>query len=376
MTTFSNAITPPASAFTEAVTPPASAFVACGVPPDSSWGPCGGDPVATSLEIATQPAGAVGGAVLGTSPVVRVVDQFGALFPVDGLDITVSVDLYGLSGTLTVPTVGGVATFADLVLADTPWTPASTRTLAFTAAGMAAVSAAPIVVALGDDLGAWYRTDAAQNVFSHASPAALVAMADLSGNGNDLTVLNGIVTRVLAMLNGRDGLDFSTLGANYLSNVILPVEGSLTWFGVFKITPSATYQNLFDAIANAQAWLFWDQPTDRWQVDGRLAGSASVTGVFVTVVLHFFNVAGAMQIKMRVNGTQILSQAATAPATPVPGAVGAPVNKTFTSFHRATGQFPFKSQILEWGYYRRAKDGSEGGANGPETHLRADYATW
>lgn len=223
-------------------------------------------------------------------------------------------------------------------------------------------------VALTDTVGlaAWYCAAAGPNTIVGG---AITVFSDLSSNGHDLTTQAGNILPVAKGLNGRTIGNFQAAGA-YLSDLTLPLEGALTYFAVFKITTSGTYQNLFEYAAE-NLWLFWDQPSDKWQLDGRLEGAA-VAGSYVTMVLHVYNVVGATTYKLRINGAQIGTNTFT-PASNVPGSPGSPAATTFTMFHRATGSFKFTSQIAEWGFFTTNKDGAEAAL---ESYLRAKYKTW
>lgn len=80
--------------------------------------------VAASLDISTQPAGAVSGAAFTAQPVVRILDNAGLLIangPAATLTLTAakSSGAATLDGTLSVQAVGGVTTFADLAFTKT-----------------------------------------------------------------------------------------------------------------------------------------------------------------------------------------------------------------------------------------------------------------
>jgi hypothetical protein len=328
-----------------------------------------GSGVATRLEIVRQPAGAVGGAAFATQPIVRVVDAIGNLVTSPAVNVTATPSGGATIGGTVVATVNGVATFVNLGFADTPLTTAPSRTLTFSSPGLASVDSALFVAALGNDMIGWYRADDAANTFDGAGH--LATTYDRTGHGNVLAA-TGVIQKVAAILNGKDGFDFSTAGANYLSDITIGVQGSFTWFGVFKITAGATYQNLFDTAALPTTWFFWDQPGNGWQVGDRIAG-VGVAGAYVTMVIHYINLGAQVQVVVRVNGAGLMNTFLTAPGGLIPGAAGVPANKTFQSFHRNPAQYPFTSRILEWGFYSLSKNGAEGAL---EAYLRAQYATW
>jgi hypothetical protein len=323
---------------------------------------------AATLEMVTQPAGAEGGLPLSTQPVVRIRFESGNLDTRSGIAVTATVDVGTLSGTTSIDTVAGVATFTTLTMDDLPLVRAGNRVLTFASAGVTSVSANAILCALGNDHVAWYRADDVSNVFAGAN---LSSVFDRTGHGNALAA-TGTITKTSPMLNGKDGLDFSAGGPNYLANLTIGVQGSFTWFGVFKITASVTYQNLFDCLVVPVTWLFWDQPTNKWQLGDKLAG-VTVAGSFVTLVVHYINNGSQVQVVVRANGVQLLNTFLTTPGALIPGSSGSPSNKTFPQFNRPPATLAFKSQLLEWGFYSKSKNGVEAAL---EAYLRAQYATW
>ena len=85
---------------------------------------------ATSAAITTQPTGATSGSVLGTQPVIRIVDASGNTVTTSSVNVVASIasGTGTLTGTTTVAAVNGIATFTNLVITGT----AGTFTLTFT----------------------------------------------------------------------------------------------------------------------------------------------------------------------------------------------------------------------------------------------------
>lgn len=332
---------------------------------------------ADSMTISTEPsATAVGGVAIVRQPVILFIDQYGNATTANGLVVTATPSTGTVSGSNGVASVNGRSTFTTLAFDDIPLVPAANRTLTFSCPTFASVVSDSVLVQLGNDMGIWFAADAAGNTLNGNVPPELQTALDLTGFGRSVNLLSGVIKKQNALINAKPAFDFQTVGSNYMTNFTLPLQGSMSWFGVFKIIASVTYQNLFDAVTGpSQNWLFWDQPANRWQVDGRLAGSAAVDGVWVTMLLHFFNSGSNMQLKVRVNGAQILNILATPLGNPIPGSVGSPSNFVFSSFQRLTGQFPYKSLIAEWGAYNKTIDGTATEA-AVESYLRTKYATW
>lgn len=102
-------------------------------------------PVATSLRIRTQPAGATSGSALTTQPVVEILDQFGNLFASSTATVTATSDSASVTETgNTKAAVAGVATFTAL----TPTGPGSTvpTTFTFTSPGLTSVTSSSVSV--------------------------------------------------------------------------------------------------------------------------------------------------------------------------------------------------------------------------------------
>jgi len=94
---------------------------------------------AAALAITTEPQGAPSGSVLGTQPVIRIIDAGGNTVTTSTANVVVSISsgTGTLSGTTTVAAVSGVATFTNLVITGT----AGAYTLTFGADGLTGVTA-------------------------------------------------------------------------------------------------------------------------------------------------------------------------------------------------------------------------------------------
>jgi hypothetical protein len=103
-----------------------------------------GPATAAALAITTEPEGAPSGSVLGTQPVIRIIDAGGNTVTTSTANVVVSIasGTGTLSGTTTVAAVSGVATFTNLVITGT----AGFYTLTFGADGLTAVTATLIVI--------------------------------------------------------------------------------------------------------------------------------------------------------------------------------------------------------------------------------------
>lgn len=249
---------------------------------------------------------------------------------------------------------------------------------AFVAAAVSVASAAvtsPATLTDLVDLAAWYSADNPNNTIPSANDGLITIFADKSGNGRDFTPGSGSIIKQYAQLAGLPVAFFAS-GMTGNSQKTLALKGALTFFAVLKITSTAAYQNIFaPGVAPADPadlHLYWDQPTNKWQIDGRTTPTANVAGRWMTLVAHYYNVSTTMNMKLRENGAQVQAQvASTIAAHPVPGTSGVPVNYDVRMFYN--GGFAFTSQIAEWGFYAATRDGTEATL---EKYLRAKYSTW
>lgn len=100
---------------------------------------------ATQLAIATQPSGAIDGSDFDTQPVIELQDINGVLVPTSGVDVVASIanGIGTLSGTTTIATVNGRATFTNLRVSNA----SGFHTLHFASGSLTPVDADPLVVA-------------------------------------------------------------------------------------------------------------------------------------------------------------------------------------------------------------------------------------
>lgn len=137
------------------------------------------------LAIVTQPYDtAASGVRLLRQPVIRLQDGFGNPIQQAGVAVTAAVGSGGgaLAGSLSVPTdATGIAPFTDLSISGT----VGPRTLAFTAAGIQAVTSTPVLLQAGPPAAVTVAGGDAQTA-AIATPVSVppaVRVADLAGNG-------------------------------------------------------------------------------------------------------------------------------------------------------------------------------------------------
>jgi hypothetical protein len=164
-------------------------------------------PVATSLRVVTQPAGALSGVAFTTQPVVEILDQYGARLVTATTQVTAARGLGTgtLGGTLVVAAVGGVATFTNISL-----TGAGVHSIAFSAAGLAGVSSESFTIGGGS---------VATNLVITTQPSGAVVGADLTtqpvvevraSSGALVTGSTAQVTATVASANGAGSLTGAT----------------------------------------------------------------------------------------------------------------------------------------------------------------------
>jgi hypothetical protein len=102
---------------------------------------------ATAAAITTQPAGAGSGSVLGTQPVIRIVDSGGNTVTTSTVNVVASIasGTGTLSGTTTVAASSGIATFTDLVVTGT----AGAFTLTFAPTSLTAATSNSLTITAG-----------------------------------------------------------------------------------------------------------------------------------------------------------------------------------------------------------------------------------
>ena len=99
---------------------------------------------ATAAAITTQPIGAASGSVLGTQPVIRIVNSAGGTVTSSTANVVASIasGTGTLSGTTTIAAVAGVATFTNLAITGTP----GTFTLTFTPTSLTPVTSSSLTI--------------------------------------------------------------------------------------------------------------------------------------------------------------------------------------------------------------------------------------
>jgi hypothetical protein len=102
---------------------------------------------ATAAAITTQPTGAGNGSVLGTQPVIRIVDSGGNTVTTSSVNVVASIasGTGTLSGTTTVAASSGIATFTNLVVTGT----AGAFTLTFTPTSLTAATSNSLTITAG-----------------------------------------------------------------------------------------------------------------------------------------------------------------------------------------------------------------------------------
>lgn len=154
---------------------------------------------------------ATSGVAIVQQPVVVVLDAFGNLLQIAGIQITATVDIGTLSGTVTVGTNAlGIATFTNLAFAVLGGSPVSSRTLTFTATGLVAGAANAVLVS---DTGASdidglvgignceILIDAIAGVTGDGTN--ITAITDLSGKNRTITRPDGVIPFTATKWNGN-----------------------------------------------------------------------------------------------------------------------------------------------------------------------------
>jgi hypothetical protein len=190
-------------------------------------------PQPRSLGIATAPAGAMSGDLLGTQPAVSIRDFSNAVVTAATNPVTAAIASGpgSLSGTTTVNAVNGIANFTDLRI-----TGAGTSTLVFTSPGLTSATSGPIVItptptSLGIDIqpagaesGVAFLTqpvvelrDASNALVTGATAAVTAWIA--SGTGaltgtTTVNTVNGVATFTDLKIagSGNHTLDFTATG--------------------------------------------------------------------------------------------------------------------------------------------------------------------
>ena len=202
---------------------------------------------ATALAITTEPQGAPSGSVLGTQPVIRIIDAGGNTVTTSTANVVVSISsgTGTLSGTTTVAAVSGVTTFTNLVITGT----AGAYTLTFGADGLTGVTAtlfltegpAAQVVINRDSAGTQRRTafttqpqitiqDAANN---RVTQSEVVVTATVSAGGTLVGTTTATASAGIATFNGLgvDGNVGTTYTITYTAEGLTVATATVTLTG-------------------------------------------------------------------------------------------------------------------------------------------------
>jgi uncharacterized repeat protein (TIGR02543 family) len=191
--------------------------------------PATGVGAASAAAITTQPVGGASGSLLGTQPVIRIVDSGGNTVSSSSVNVVASIasGTGTLSGTTTVAASSGIATFTNLVITGT----AGNFTLIFTPTSLTAATSNSISITVGAatkvaitlaSVGTQRRTafttqpqisiqDASNNTITSSSAlvtATISAGATLLGT-TTATATSGVATFM------NLGIDSGTVGTNY-----------------------------------------------------------------------------------------------------------------------------------------------------------------
>jgi hypothetical protein len=202
---------------------------------------------ATALAITTEPQGAPSGSVLGTQPVIRIIDAGGNTVTTSTANVVVSISSGTgiLSGTTTVAAVSGVTTFTNLVITGT----AGAYTLTFGADGLTGVTAtlfltegpAAKVVINRDSAGTQRRTafttqpqitiqDAANN---RVTQSEVVVTATVSAGGTLVGTTTATASAGIATFDGLgvDGNVGTTYTITYTAEGLTVATATVTLTG-------------------------------------------------------------------------------------------------------------------------------------------------
>ena len=207
---------------------------------------------ATAAAITTQPTGASSGSVLGTQPVIRIVDASGNTVTTSSVNVVASIasGTGTLTGTTTVAAVDGIATFTNLVITGT----AGSFTLTFTPTSLTpatsnsfTLSARATLIAInaGNSQSANARaavstlpsvivTDADNNPVSGVSVTFAVASGGGSITGATRTTNASGVATVGSWTLG------ASAGANTLTATSTGIPGSPVTFTATSVVQSKT----------------------------------------------------------------------------------------------------------------------------------------
>jgi adhesin/invasin len=237
-------------------------------------------PVATGLAFGQEPSNTAVGASIAPAVTVRGVDDQGVTVASFTGDVTVAIGTNpgggGLSGTLTVAAVGGVATFADLSIDQT----GDGYTLTADADALTGATSAPFSIGPGPASGATTTIDAVpDSVPADGTSTATVTVAvfDALGNprsaGGDLVALSTTAGALGPVSDHADGTYSASLTAPSAA-AVATVSGTVEGLA---ITDTATVT--FTAVEPIPSALEFDQ-----EPSTTVAGGAVTPAVSVRVV--------------------------------------------------------------------------------------------
>ena len=189
---------------------------------------------ASAAAITTQPIGAASGSTLATQPVIRIVDASGNTVTSPNVNVVASIASGSgtLSGTTTVASVAGVATFTNLVITGT----AGAFTLRFTPTSLTPVTSSSLTITAGAASAAAITTQptgaASGSTFDTYH---VIRIVDVSGN----TVTSSTVSVVASIASGTGTLSGTTTvaassGIATFTNLLITTAGDFT----LRFTPT------------------------------------------------------------------------------------------------------------------------------------------
>jgi uncharacterized repeat protein (TIGR02543 family) len=179
---------------------------------------------AAAAAITTQPTGAASGSLLGTQPVVRIVDAAGNTVTSSTVSVVASIASGGgtLSGTTSVAAVNGVATFTNLVITGT----SGNRTLTFTPTSLTAVTSSAITISAGAaSQVAITRASVGTQRRTAFTTQPQITVQDSSGN--TVTSSSAVVTATVSAGGTLVGTTTATASSGVATFTGLGVDGTI-----------------------------------------------------------------------------------------------------------------------------------------------------
>jgi hypothetical protein len=167
-------------------------------------------PPATAAAITTQPAGAGSGSVLGTQPVIRIVDSGGNTVTTSTVNVVASIasGTGTLSGTTTIAASSGIATFTNLVVTGT----AGAFTLTFTPTALTAATSNSLTITAGPA----YKVAITRASVGTQRRAAFTTQPQITiqdASNNTITSSTAVVTATITSGSGGSFIGASTATA-------------------------------------------------------------------------------------------------------------------------------------------------------------------